>query len=484
MPPAKRDCGLVIFDLKSKKKDQLLTGLIKFATFKWFSSSKDLYRLILSNSKTTKNEKNISNLYTTEIEDFNPRNVLEHIENSQAQEGNWLDALLLAIYHLKEATSMSGLVTLQLLFFTSLDTNEIIDENKLQSVIKEINENKIYLYIMGPTVKLPSTIKHPEDVQQCMKGLIVDESNKSLVAARRIVQNIEKGVLCDVKVGINLIHFFKKSRGSLPWKVPMTFSSQLEIASISVKIYKREWPLRLVPNHYRRFTRVLAEDQTIEVKNEEIVRGILRHGKFVKVDDRDMFKMETSRCFDILGFTDQTFVPETYIRGEENLYVLPDHELVDDSCQAFYNLVSVLANQNKYGIVKRVHMSHARARYFVLIPQPDMRPVCFLMVGLPYADDVMSHECETPTPSKVKGKEDEFTRFFRSIDIFNKEPKVEVPLSPTMMMHPYLNKLVNSAATKVLKRDFDFESVELDDFSQEETNKFVENLRHSWPVRD
>ncbi|XP_023014022.2 X-ray repair cross-complementing protein 5 [Leptinotarsa decemlineata] len=486
MPPSvKIDCGLIVFDVNSNKKEQLLSGLIKLATFKWFSVSKDVYRIILSNSKTTKNEKNFPNLHTTDIEDFSPTSVLECIENAQSKEGNWLDALLLAIHHLKEANSLPGLLTPQLLFFTSLDgSSSAVDENKVKTVIEELNENNIYLYIIGPDVEFPLTVKHPDDVSQCMKKLVVTESNKSLVTARRIVQNIKRGVICNVDVGINLFSSFKNPRGSQLWKVPMSFGSKLEIPCLTVKICRKEAPLRLIPNQIRKSIRVLAEDNTVEVSNDEIVRGVLRHGKFVKIEDADMFKSDHQRCFEIVGFTDKTFVPETYMKGEETFYVLPNNEMADDSCQAFYNLVDVLASQNKYGIIKRVYMNNNRAKYFALIPRPDLDPVCFIMVRIPYTNEMTPHKYAEPAPSKVKAKEDDVTRFLRSIDVSGSDPKVYVPLAPTMMLDPYLNRLVNGAAQKLLKREFDFEAVELNDLKSESSNKFLENLKQSWPTRD
>lgn len=53
-----------------------------------------------------------------------------------------------------------------------------------------------------------------------------------------------------------------------------------------------------------------------QVDDADIVKGLVRHNKFTQIDE-SQFKLETQRCFDVLGFTDKKFLPETYIKGEQ-----------------------------------------------------------------------------------------------------------------------------------------------------------------------
>ncbi|CAH1119642.1 unnamed protein product [Phaedon cochleariae] len=483
MPPTKKnDCGLILFDLKSPQKEKLLSGLIKFASLKWFSGSRDMYRLILVNSKKTENEKNYPNLFKTDVDDFVPQDILNCIEEAESAEGDWLDAFLLSIFHLKQANDLPGTTSLQLVFFTSLEkSSKLIDDIKLQKVINELNETNIFVYIIGPEVKMPCTITQPEAVKHCMKKLIVDKTNPSLVAAQKIVQETKNSVLCDINVGINLLLSFKKSRGTQPWKVPISFGTQLEIPAVTVRVFRKDQALRLSSNAPRSMKPVLVEDQTVEVAQEEIVRGISRHGRFVQMGDKEMFKIENPRCFEILGFTDMKFVPETYMRGDDTFYVLPNNELEDDSCELFYHLVNVLADQKKYGIIKKVTNANCIPKYNVLIPRPDMNPKCLVMVGLPFADDVRRHKFEAPEPSKIKQEED-FLAFLKSVDITNEQKKVDVPIGPLMMLETHAMRLVNAAANKLVRKDL--QDVGIDNYLDVGgTNKLLENIRKSWPER-
>lgn len=60
---------------------------------------------------------------------------------------------------------------------------------------------------------------------------------------------------------------------------------------------------------------LLEEDESIELPFKDLIKGVICHGKFVGIDDEDMFKFETERAFDLVGFTESKFVPEAYVEG-------------------------------------------------------------------------------------------------------------------------------------------------------------------------
>lgn len=63
----------------------------------------------------------------------------------------------------------------------------------------------------------------------------------------------------------------------------------------------------------KNYGRIDAEDESIEVAKEDVIEGLSRHGKFVRMPDNKMFKVETTRSFSILCFTDSSNVPEVSI---------------------------------------------------------------------------------------------------------------------------------------------------------------------------
>lgn len=483
MPPvSRRDCGLVLFDVGSSKKEELLNGLIKFSTFKWFMNSRSLYRLILINTAQTSNEKNYPNIFTTEIEDFDPKAVNEVIENAKAAKSNWLDALLLAIYHLEEAVNMHGLITLQLIFFTTLDVvnTPVLDSSKIQTIVSKLKQHSMYLYIIGPNVHLPFAITSPSVVQKCMRELQVDQKNQNLITAKRIVIEGPNCLLCNTKIGFNLLISFKNSHGSQPWRKPFTMGSKLSIPSTTTKIYRKDMSLKMYCPVPRSFVKTLAQNRDVLIEDSQIIRGIVRHGICLKIDD-EMFRAETESCFEIIGFTHKKFVPETYLRGEDTFYVLPN-ETANDSFQIFTHLVTVLAENNKYAICKRVYSTNNKPRYFALIPNLNFVPKCFTMSGISYADYLTPHKCEVPNSPREKVKQDDFFRFFHSLIVDNKESKAGISIGPTMMIEFHQQKLITATAEKYLQKKINLD--EIDEYRSSPNNKFLENLRYSWPARN
>ncbi|XP_018567653.1 uncharacterized protein LOC108908199 [Anoplophora glabripennis] len=481
-PPAKRDCGIILFDINASNKNEALAALMKISTFIWLSDTKDTYRLILSNTKESKNIKKYKNLYDSNLSDSDPQPILSCIENAKPEEGNWYDALLLAIAHLKEAYELSGVITLQILYMTKLDgCSQDVDMNKVERIINDLREYNIFLYIIGPDVKLPFTITRDSDVSDAMKDISVDESNPSLSMAKRIVDATTNTVLCDLKVGINLFFSFRNPRGTQPWKVPLSFGSRFEIPACTVKIYKRDAPFKLTTNS-RNSKFVLLEDESVSVDISDLTSGIERHGKFVKVNEREMFKVEGPRSFAVTGFTHKKYIPEYYIR-EGAFYVLPDADKLDDCSQILYDLIDELAEQEKYVVMRRVYNANNKPKFFVLVPQPDLQPKCFVMSELPYADDLKQNfKCTEPVLTE-KVEDDTFEQFFNSIDIWNDNCKLSIPLGPKMMLEIYSSKLANAVAKQYLEQDFSFEELDVDDL-ENETNDSLEALKASWPEND
>ncbi|XP_028141142.1 uncharacterized protein LOC114335162 [Diabrotica virgifera virgifera] len=485
-PPAKKDCGLILFDVASPKKTELLNGLMKFCCYKWYMNSRSMYRVILVNSAVTDNDFNYPHIHTLEEEDFEPNAIFSEIEGAKPGQSNWIDALSLGVHHLDQAVSMKGLVTLQLIFFTTLDATKPlnVDAAKLSSLMERMNGHEIFLYIIGPNVKLPFVITNTQCISKCMNELQLPPGNQNLATAKKIITGIRNGVMCNTKIGLNLLFSYKNSPGGQPWKLPLSFGTKLSIPATTFKIFRSDQliHLKLISSTSRSYVRTLAENRDVIVKEDEIVRGIQRHGKFMIVDD-NMFRTETDRCFDIIGFSDKKFFPETIIRGE-TFYVLPD-QFNAEAFQAFTHLVKVLSETNKYGICKRVYARGNKPKYFALIPNLDYKPKCLTMTQLPYGDYAVPHKFEEPKCPKEKIKQDDFSNFFNSLIIENPGSKTGTTLGPTMLLDINQHKLASDVTKKRLQRnDLDLDALNVHAFEKAPDNKFMDALKRSWPARD
>lgn len=145
-----------------------------------------------------------------------------------------------------------------------------------------------------------------------------------------------------------------------------------------------------------------------------------------------------------------------------------------------YNLIQILFEQEKYAIVKRVYNANNKPKYFVLVPQPNLEPKCFVMSELPYADDLKQNFKFTEPVVDAQIEDETFKRFFDSIDIWDDSCKVNVPLGPKMMLDSDTSKLANAVANKYLGHEFSFDGVDINELD-DETNEFLESLKASWP---
>lgn len=181
MPPAsKKDVLFTVFDLKSSNKNQLLEGLIKIVTHKMLVTN-DRFHLFLANCAETRNNGHFENIFDTKVNVLDPKKIYDAINSAEVSVRNpvsLLTLLLFAIYSIKGAKKVQGCVNYQILYFTSLEnsSDEPSDE-KIRKIVKELNENMIYLYIIGPEVRLPLIISNRDDVIKNMEKILVVSSN-------------------------------------------------------------------------------------------------------------------------------------------------------------------------------------------------------------------------------------------------------------------------------------------------------------------
>lgn len=296
-PPAKRDIGVVLFDLDSPNKESLLKLLLKFSAYRFYpcqALTRDEYELILCNSKettslkypnVTKTDITLNKLPETLLE------LLECIENAEAESGDWLDGLLFALERIKASLDLKGVITLQIIFLTSLDKSSVCDQIKVETIIRQLTEHDVYLYIIGPEVEFSGPILDTTNFPE----LSIDSSNSSLVAAKKIVQATEHSTMCNVKLGLDLLWCFRQPKGLQPWKVDLSFGRQMEIGSMTLGVYKKDKPVKLASLSKAKTYYCLAEDESVKVAYEDIVTGIVLHDRFIKIEDNLMFKEDTVR---------------------------------------------------------------------------------------------------------------------------------------------------------------------------------------------
>lgn len=184
MPPAsKKDIVLLIFDLTSSNKQQLLESLLKITIYKSLKT-KDNCKLLLVNSVNTNNTRNVCNVTIADIGDswIDPIQLFKCVSEEEVSKEptvNLLDVILLAISYLEPADQIQGVVNKQIIYFTSLEhpLHPDPDENIINKIIKELCDKKIWLNFLGVDVALPFILTKPEDVPKSMKKVFVVGKN-------------------------------------------------------------------------------------------------------------------------------------------------------------------------------------------------------------------------------------------------------------------------------------------------------------------
>ncbi|CAH1982593.1 unnamed protein product [Acanthoscelides obtectus] len=376
--PVKHDIGIVVFDVRSS---HLLEDFLKFVSWQQLNT-KDQHLLMLANVKQCKNSKRLPNLlmFPNNLAKMKLKEVKDCIEDALvADEENTLNLghiFRLAFHHLKTDFQDPIVVTKQIIIFSELLSGEPVEEGLLQMITDRILKEEIYLYIVGPRVNFLMPVKGPdyfcEDTYKDNIGLMVptpiQEQMKTLVC------NVS-GVMAEVDVGLHLLLTYRRTGGSQPWKVPLTIGTKIQIPVKTSKVYRTDVNIQVKkemigerePDSF-----ALAEDITIPVDHEDIVRGLSICNNFVAIEnDSTFFKSNTEPTFDIICFTPSENVPIAFMSGQESFVVLAEK----NEKEPFFNaLVTCLASQKKYAIASRVYIRQTQPKYFALIPLDDVTP--------------------------------------------------------------------------------------------------------------
>lgn len=112
--------------------------------------------------------------------------------------------------------------------------------------------------------------------------------------------------------------------------MPLSFGTQLNIPASTVPLTKTEPPFKLknegrsseddkwyvlgievLSFHFQLlFFRCYEDQPDVIIDPYDTVSGLVKHGKFIKIENESRFKIEGPRSFNVLGFTKATNVSE------------------------------------------------------------------------------------------------------------------------------------------------------------------------------
>lgn len=244
MPRGKRDISVILFDLNTESHEKAIQTLMKICCNKFFVKNDDLTKLILFNSDVTENRLSsrhpgYDNIFeaSPEMISYNPKFILEKIENSGTGVGNWLESVVLGLRCLQEDYEESeSVVTYQILLITDFTKHCVRNVTLFDKIVTGINELNAFFYIVGPEIEPPFMIKNSDDVKAWMNNFQIDESNVDLKVVKDIIQETNNSVVCSYDMGWQLFFSYRNYTGSQPWQVPLAIGTEIQLPAQTVKI--------------------------------------------------------------------------------------------------------------------------------------------------------------------------------------------------------------------------------------------------------
>ncbi|KAF5277009.1 hypothetical protein FQR65_LT16088 [Abscondita terminalis] len=463
-PVVKKNTSIILLDVNTTPEFRTASKnyLRKVFASKWFSESKDYTKLILINTEKTDNKlhrrfgRAPHICEVTGMIEFDPRLIDSYLDGEEeVGKGNWLVALAFAIEEIRENYGDDkGAITLQILLISDFSSPvHEFKEKQVHFITTSLNTLGIFLYIVGPQVKVP---KQVSDVRKWMYNVefISNVNTNQLQIIKKIVENTKNSVVCDLNLGFHLFLNYKNPKSLQMWHVPLTAGKTVAIPSSTTRFLGVVNPPSMKKDELSiPWTWHLTDDVMVTVAYENVIGGIIKHGQFIPLpyDVEKNFKCYGERRFEIIGFTNRNNVSEVHMRGNGSSFV-------QSSSRIFNLLVHCLVKKNLCAIARKVHIKNCKPKLMALLPHVQEKG--FIAVELPYKENisvkVTEEDIQVADTLSVNKEYD----FLTQLDVANEDNKdengsVRFPLVPTLMTPIRLSLMNNLLFKKYTGEEMD-----------------------------
>ncbi|ENN70673.1 hypothetical protein YQE_12618, partial [Dendroctonus ponderosae] len=222
------------------------------------------------------------------------------------------------------------------------------------------------------------------------------------------------------------------------------------------------------------------DEQDKIIDSVDTVSGLIKHGKFIKIESDGRFKIVGPRSFQVLGFTKAVNVPEYFLQSDGSYLVLPDCEQPEEYLKFFNALIEELAESKAYIIARRVYNADCNPKFSALIPWNEFNLKGFILCQLPYADDVVNIYVEEDVDLAPELNPDEKCfEFLDKINVGSDKCKLQVPLSPTMMVYSNAINIIAKVEEKLMHSN---RCTAPESYTSE--LPFQDDFQNNWPQRN
>ncbi|XP_019526576.3 X-ray repair cross-complementing protein 5 [Aedes albopictus] len=402
---------------KSGKNDQTFferakSCVSKIVQRKIFSKPQDEVGLVLMGTDDTNNQLNVEYggyHHISEAFELNPSNwqmlrVLEKQVHASKVNGDWFDALVVAMNFLKVGAQAKKFASLKIILVSALSVSSNLDEDQMDSVVRKLTDMPCELNVINDSVEhhVDSEDQHDED------NLIFDalgifsqthQKTKEQRANEKMLSDIvfkSNGALCNIdSAELLLVHFEKKATRAMPWNSMLSIGTKIQISISAFLLISEEKGLGSFktestnPNATVKLkTDYFKNDQPFEPDYENVINGYMYGSTVVPYDSQiDIDYKSGEQRLSCLGFTVAGNILEEYLCGT-GTHVVVARKDCSASEAKLSALVKAMIELDVFMIATKVYRRDTRPKINVLMPTYRKRYPCLIMMELCFQEEV------------------------------------------------------------------------------------------------
>lgn len=472
---------------------------------KILSDSKDEIGIILLGSEETNNtladDENYSHIeviHPLQLASWRMVHNISKYKKCTPVTGDWFDALIVAADYMKTATQDRKFKEKKIVLLTCCSSE--VNDAEIDDVIKSLENEEVQVIVIGP-----------EECENDWEGAVskrdsIENLSKGLHLMRRICREVPKSVVCGFEDAISQLTYFELKRvRPTPWKTTLTLGSEVKIPIVAYKKIaetKRMTFQNIIikppentassassqvllrpdfsQNSNENGSQLLKEEEDCDITlvgkdrtyqtvgNDatpidelDVIEGYMFGTTIVPVTDADLQNLayhSGPRCLSILGFTHLKNIPPHFLKGNGCYQVFPENE---ENCKrAFSALIQAMDSKDMVAVVRKVYNANNLPVVCALMPFITAESQCFVLIELPYAEDLVNMLFPPLVPENKKPTADQLQavdHFIMSMDLMKvhqedgEDDEDSELYNPLRTLDPYEQHFFTIVAKKALE---------------------------------
>ncbi|XP_062546603.1 X-ray repair cross-complementing protein 5 [Armigeres subalbatus] len=383
----------------------------KIVQRKIFSKPQDEVGLVLMGTDETNNQLNLDYggyQYISEAFELNPSNwqmlrILEKQVHPSTVNGDWFDALIVAMNFLKVNAQAKKFASLKIILVSALSVASHLDSDQMDSVVAKLKDMPCELNVINDSVEFCSDSDKQDGEHLTFETFGIfsqkhQKTNEQRNNEEMLTDIVYKsnGALCNIDFAeLLLVHFEKKVTRAAPWNSILSIGNKIQISISAFLLITEEKGLgsfkteSSFPNASVQLkTDYFKNDQPFEPDYQNVINGYMYGSTVVPYDSEiDIDYKSGEQRLSCLGFTLVSNILDEYLSGTGTHVVVPRKECIASEAK-LGALVKAMIDLNVVMIVTKVYRRDTRPKINVLMPTYRKRYPCLIMLELCFQEEV------------------------------------------------------------------------------------------------